>query len=216
MRSQGITDVIATPHFYPHLDSLENFKQKTTAAFDLLSETIKDKDFPNIYLGCEILYYSGISKVSAVKNFTLNNSNYILLELNPYLINRTLQSELLYLRDTVGLIPIIPHIERYYKAKGYKKFIEFVKENNILTQVNATSFFSKRYNKTLEKLITENITTFIGTDSHSLEKRPPLMKLALEYIKDTFGDEYKTRLIENNNNLFKLIIAKGPAFYDFK
>lgn len=216
MHSQGITDVIATPHFYPHLDNLENFRQKTTDAFNLLNQTIKDKDFPNIYLGCEILYYSGISKVSAIKNFTLNNSNYILLELNPYLINRTLESEILYLRDTVGLIPIIPHIERYYRAKGYKRFLEFLIENKILTQVNATSFFAKRYNKILQKLITEDIITFIGTDCHSLERRPPLMKLALEFVKNTFGEEYKTKLIENNNNLYKQIIAKEPALYDFK
>lgn len=216
MLSQGITDVIATPHFYPHLDSLENFKQKTSAAFNRLKKITENENLPNIYLGCEVLYYSGISKVPAITNFTLNNSNYILLELNPHLINRTLQSEILHLKTQVGLIPIIPHIERYYKAKGFKDLIQFISENKILTQLNATSLFNKRYNKVIDKLFSENIITFIATDTHSLEKRPPLMKPALDIIGRRFGQEYKYKFIINSNILYNQIVDKGHAANEFK
>ena len=207
-KSHGIKTVIATPHFYPHSDNLEDYIEKTRTAFLELKNNIAGTDLPNIYLGCEILYYSGISKVSSLESFTINNSNYMLLELNPYIVNKTLFSELLYLREERGIIPIIAHVERYYKSHSYKKLLEFIKENNILTQINATSFFAKRYNNVLEKLFSSDIVTYIATDSHSLEKRPPLMRRALEIISAKYGDETKSKLIENANNLFQEITGK--------
>ena len=208
MRRQGITDVIATPHFYPHSDNLEDFINKTQSAFLELKKAADDQNLPNIYLGCEILYYSGISKVSSLENFTINNSNYLLLELNPYIINKTLFNELLYLKEQRGIIPIIAHIERYYKSRSYKLLLEFIKENSILTQINASSFFSKRYNKVLEKLFLSDLVTYIATDSHSLEMRPPLMRRALEIINAKYGEETKSKLISNANALLNKITLK--------
>lgn len=212
MHSQGITDVIATPHFYPHIDNLEDYIQKTRSAFLELKDNIKDKDLPNIYLGCEILYYSGISKVSSLKSFTINDSNYLLIELSPHLINKTLFSELLYLKEQRGITPIIAHVERYYKSRSYKNLLEFIKENNILTQINATSLFVKRYNAVLKKLFLSDLVTYIATDSHSLEKRPPLMRHAMSRIALEYGEDTKTKLINNANNLFCEIT--GKEIYD--
>ena len=210
MHRQGITDVIATPHFYPHHDNLEDYIKKTQSAFSELKNAIEDQNSPNIYLGCEILYYSGISKVSSLESFTINNSNYLLLELNPYIINKTLFNELLYLMQERGIIPIIAHVERYYKARSYKLLLEFIKENNILTQINASSFFVKRYNNVLEKLFSLDLVTYIATDSHSLEQRPPLMRRALEIISVKYGEETKLKLLKNADNLFKEITNKEP------
>ncbi len=208
MYRQGITDVIATPHFYPHAHNLEDFITITRKAFSLLKENTKAKKVPNIFLGCEILYYSGISKSSELKHFTLNGSCFLLLELTPGLINDDLFDELLYLKEERKIIPIIAHIERYKTAKKYKKFIKFVKDNGILTQVNATSFLIKDYSKTLDKLFAENAVTFIGTDSHSMDKRPPFMDIALEKIAQKYGNEIKEKLIENANKLYLDITGK--------
>lgn len=216
MQMQGVTDVIATPHFYPHDDTLDNFNKKTSRSFNELKDRINGRNLPNIYLGSEVLYYSGISKVSAIKNFTLNGSNYILLEPNPYLLNKTFMGELLYLRNEVGLIPIIPHIERFHKAHGFKHFVEFVKENNILTQINATSVLTKRYNRVLHKLFTENVVDFIGTDAHSVKNRPPLIKPALALISEYYGEQYRQKLTRNSENLYNLIIKKEAVTYDLK
>ncbi len=207
MYKQGIHNVVATPHFYPHRDSLEDFENRRSNAFTIL-KSIKETEIPNIYLGCEILYYSGISRVSALKNFTLNGSEYILLELNPYLLNKTLFGEILYIIYERNLIPIIAHIERYYKARGYKDLLRFVKENKILTQLNATSFLSKKYEKTLDTLFRNGIPTFIATDSHSMEMRPPLLKHAFKIIENEYGTEVKQKLLKNADNLLNEITQR--------
>lgn len=205
MKDQGITDVIATPHFYPNEDTLEEFKARVADAYKLLKTT--NEELPNIIIGCELFYYSGVSQSELIKEFTLGDSNYILLEPSPYLINRSLMREITYLRDVANLTPIIPHIERYHKTPGFKDFIKFIKENKILCQVNASSFFDKSYNRVLKKLFKEGSVTFIATDTHSLN-RPPLLAAALDEIEKRFSASERQRLLTNLNTLFEEITCK--------
>lgn len=205
MQSQGITDIIATPHFYPHEDTLEDFKERVTKAEKLLRSS--GFTSPNIIIGCEVFYFNGISRSEHIKKFTLGNSNYILIEPNPCAIGKNLMNELLYLRDELNLIPIIAHIERYYKYKNFKEFIKFIKENEILCQVNASSFLDKYYNRILKKLFKEQVITFIATDTHSLN-RPPQMLSALNILEERFGSMEKERLIKNLNLLRNELVGK--------
>ena len=206
--SQGVTDIIATPHFYPMFDSLDEFLENRKKSFSMLCEYLKDeKEIPNIYLGSEVLYYSGISYASELKSLTLADSRYILLEPDYFLLNAKFENEILHLIE-LDFIPIITHIERYQKAKGFKRFYEFVKKNGVLAQVNATSFFSKNYARILKKLIKDNVISFIASDTHSLDIRPPMIKNALDKISYSCGQDYAQRLIENSQKLMGKITAK--------
>ncbi len=205
MAEQGITHVIATPHFYPHNDTIKDFKARVTAA----KKELKANYIGNIVIitGCELFYFNGISKSEHLKHFTLNKSGYILIEPDPYYLTEGFMNEILYMRDFLGLNPIIPHIERYNRCRGYKKFLKFIKENCILTQVNATSFFSKHYTRTLKKLFKENLVTFVATDTHSLN-RPPLLGASLNEIEKRFSASEKERIISNLETLYKDITVK--------
>lgn len=207
MASQGITDVIATPHFYATNDNLEEFIERVSLALKTLKEKTKNSNLPNIYLGCEVFYFKGLSRSEYIQNFTINNSKYILVEPNPYLLNDEFFWELFCLKEN-GFIPIIAHIERYSNFRNFKKLIKFVEKNKILTQVNASSFLNPGYNRTIKMLVKKDIITFLGTDTHSLEVRPPQMKKALEKIEVIFGMKYKLKLIKNSNNLYSKIINK--------
>ena len=57
MKAQGITDVIATPHFDARYDDIGYFKQKITRAFEDLELFTRDKGLPNIYMGSEVYYF---------------------------------------------------------------------------------------------------------------------------------------------------------------
>lgn len=206
MQQQGITNVIATPHFYPHDDTIEAFKERIYNSYNLLCES-KDK-LPNIILGCELFYFNGISKSEFIREFTIGGSNYLLLEPNPYMLSKKLMDEILYLKNELHIIPIIAHIERYHTCKGYKTFLKFVKENKILTQVNSASFFDKSYNRIIKKLFKEKIITFIATDTHSM-RRPPMMDVALLEIEKRFGSNEKRRIISNLEILYNNITAEA-------
>ena len=208
MKRQGITDVIATPHFYPHSHDIEHFIEKTQSAYQLLRSLPESENLPNIHLGCELLYYNGISQIQTFEHFTINNSNYLLLELTPYDINKSLFNDILTLKYERNIIPIIAHIERYHTSRKYKNLLKFVKINNIQAQVNATSFFSRKYASVLKELFRKDIVTYIGTDSHSMSTRPPMMKHAFEVITHDFDVIAKLKLLKNAENLLKEITKK--------
>ncbi|MBE6786881.1 MAG: hypothetical protein E7537_00870 [Ruminococcaceae bacterium] len=209
MYSQGITHVLATPHFYPQIDTLDGFLEKVGKNFQELQKECQTQKVPNIYKGSEVFYYSGISKASGLEKLTLGGSDYILIEPNFNKLGVGFQKELLYFRDTLKITPIIAHLERYRKVKGYKNLLKFIKQNNILVQVNASSFLSFRHYFAIKKLVKMNIITFIGTDTHSIEHRPPQLSEALQIIEKRFGAEYKEKLICNSNEFLQKITQKG-------
>lgn len=211
MQRQGITDVIATPHFYPDSDSYDSYFGRIIPAYQSFKAEYTEKlsageKLPNIYIGSEVLYFRGILSSERINDFTLNNSRYLLLELTDGAVDEKLFEELYILKNERGITPIIAHTERYHKAKGYKKLLKFIESEDIPAQINASSLFIKGLAKPAEKLVQHNLAAFIATDAHSPEKRPPMMFSALELIARKFGEQYKQRLINNSERLLKEIL----------
>lgn len=208
MKKQGITDVFATPHFYPQNDNTYDFKKAYNLSYSNLQNAIKDKDLPKIHLGCELLYYEDIGFSDSLSQFCLLKSNYLLLELTEDVINKKLFEDLKLLIQN-NIIPIIAHIERYAFAKNYRKLLKFVKKEKILTQINACSVLEKDSYKFVKKLIKKDIVTFLASDTHSSEERPPQIAEALEIINNDFGNEYSEKLKSNSITLLKEITESG-------
>ena len=87
MRQQGITHVLATPHFYASSDGLDEYRARVGYAFGQLKAAADSASLPYVMLGCEVLYYSCIGRSESVYNFCLNGSDYLLLELSDNCID---------------------------------------------------------------------------------------------------------------------------------
>lgn len=207
MKNQGITHVMATPHFYPQDTDIDDFFSAVNTSYAQLKSATEKMKLPKIYLGCELLYFSGIGQSESVSRLCLNKSNYLLLELTDNVIGENLFTDLSALMNQYGIIPLIAHIERYCKAKNYKKLLAFVVANKLPVQVNASSLLMKFFRKYINKLIKHNIPIILGTDAHSLDTRPPMMTEALRYIEKKYGTDYKRRLIKNSDVIFRKIIC---------
>lgn len=208
MKEQGITDVIATPHFYPADNNLDDFMATSQKAYKKITEISVKRELPNIYLGCELLYFKGISKSEAISKFCLGNSNYLLLELTDSCINETLFEEILQIRENFRITPIIAHVERYCGAKKYKKFIKFLISHNVPIQINADSVLITPMGRVIKKLIKSPLFCVIASDAHSVEQRPPKLAEALNAIAKSQGEQYKDRLIRNSEFLYTKITGK--------
>ena len=57
MKKQGINDVLATPHFYPYENSLDEFLTKSEEKYKLIKQHIENDKYPNVFLGCEMPYF---------------------------------------------------------------------------------------------------------------------------------------------------------------
>ena len=78
---QGIKYVVATPHFYPKHDTLEHFlARRTRAEARLREEMTKHTGLPEVSVGAEVYYFSGISESDAIRDLTIAGKKFILLE----------------------------------------------------------------------------------------------------------------------------------------
>ena len=193
LKEQGVTDVIATPHFYPNENNVEEFV---------------DTDLPNVYLGCELRYFNGIGKSDAIKQFTIAGTNYLLLEL-PYgePIKDFVLQDIIDINERLGLIPILAHIERYGKVKGYKKLLKLISNGDAVAHINAGGVINKETTRLCEKLIKGGYVSYLASDTHSVHNRPPYIKAALDMIADRLGRSATNRLIIKSNALLEEIEA---------
>lgn len=204
----NVASVMLTPHFYPDEITLEEFHKLTSEAFHTLKEAIEAKELPRIYLGAEILYFHGIGKADGLEKLALNGSEYILIELGGNEIGEMLFSDIVSLQNR-GFIPIIAHIERYYGVKNFSRLVDFVSQQDIIVQINASSVLKRPYLKTVKKLLKSELFCVLGSDAHSTGTRPPLIKEALMTVSKKFGREYRNRLILNSMALYEKIVGEN-------
>ena len=210
-KDQGITNIVATPHFYPDIDNAEEFTNLVKKAYEQLKNAIAHKDLPNIFLGCELRYFSGIGKSQAIKQFVIQGTNYLLLELSygaP--ITKTVLQDIIDIGERQGLVPILAHIERYSKVPGFKKLLKLISDGYALSHINASAVVSKEEIKICEKLIKGGYVSYLASDTHSINHRPPQIKQALDIITDRIGKSAANRLIIKANNLLEEI----EGFYE--
>lgn len=206
LKAQGVTDVIATPHFYPDCDSAEEFVKKTLSAYEQLKIASALKNLPKVYLGCELRYFSGMGKSKSLRQFAVKGTDYLLLEL-PYgaPITKTVLQDIIDISEQQELTPILAHIERYRKVKDYKKLLKLISDGYALAHINAGAVLSKEESKCCEKLIKSGIVSYLASDTHSPEHRPPQIKQALETITQRLGATAANRFIIKSNRLLQEI-----------
>ena len=201
-KDQGVTDIFATPHFLPMEMTLEEFLTNRQESLDLLMAEIEGKDYPAIHLGAEVYYFSGISKSEDVKKLKYEGTNFILVELPIDTISDYLLSDIRNIRNNLGLMPIIAHIERVYYQKGFKNLLKLFDSGDALAQVNASTFLNKSSLRIAKKLIKSGYVDFIASDTHAVEYRSPKIEEGLAAIKENFSEDVYNRISGNISEKF--------------
>lgn len=201
---EGVTKVIATPHAHHRLYNTDILIVKEN--LETLNQSLKNRYINlEVSLGQEVrIHEELLSNLSNNKVLTLNNSNYLLLELpssNVPLYTPTIISELL----TLNIIPIIAHPERNKVFTQQPEVLENLIRVGALAQVTSgsiTGHFGKQIQKSALKLIDSNLIHLIGSDTHNLKNRPPLFKKSLEYLNKHNRADYADFFISNNEYVF--------------
>lgn len=168
-KEQGITHVVATPHFYASKDDPKDFLERRNRAY-LSVRSFYEGD-PQIILGAEVYYYRGISKSKWLDYFCIGDSNAILIEMPFEKWSDFMLSELIDI-EADGYIPIIAHAERYLKYHN-KSNIKKLIENDILIQANASFFIDERTSKKAFRMLRQGMIHLLGSDCHNMSSRMP-------------------------------------------
>ncbi|MCK5000345.1 MAG: hypothetical protein KAS23_12450 [Anaerohalosphaera sp.] len=190
MVSDGITDVIATPHQLGRFgnESCQPIRQKV----DELNQKLKDSSVAlTVHAGAEVRLDERIeSLLDEEKILTLAGSKYLLLELLPEialditpLIGRLLSRE---------IIPIIAHVERYPYYINSSKSPDVLSEAGAYFQVTASSLvgtFGSSVQAVAWHFLRDGNVAVVASDAHDTDYRNPQMTRAYEMIQHNMGVE---------------------------
>ncbi|MBQ9760473.1 MAG: capsular polysaccharide biosynthesis protein [Clostridia bacterium] len=180
-KEQGIGAVIATPHFYTEEGQLEDFLSRRAQACEKLRSVYDPMRHPTVYLGAEVAFFSGIGHSRLVERLTVEGTNAILVEMPFRRWSDYEIEELAALREGMGLIPIVAHIERYEKYQKHKT-VERLVERGVLFQANAEHFLDAKTEKRAIKDFLRGKIALLGSDCHNLTHRVPNLSNALSLI----------------------------------
>lgn len=199
---QGIHNIALTSHFDWGEDTIDDFLERRTAAFEQLQAGLAQTDLElNLKLGCEIMFSPHLIN-EPVHRLCLEGTDVLLLELpvnsNPPFVRDALEY---FLAD--GLVPVLAHVERYrYLLEDPSILAEWV-ELGALAHINgATLLRSTEQADMAMKFIKWNLVQLIATDTHSPVKRPPILRQALRKVDEQLGKQKAAWLRQNAEALF--------------
>lgn len=201
LAEQGVTTVIATPHFIPNKESALDFVKRRNTAYNEL-KSVYSSGAVEIRLGAEVEYYSGISRLLELNELCIEKTNLLLLEMPIARWTEYTVRELTEIATTKNIVLILAHIERSLKLQS-KKTMQRLFEAGILMQVNATFFTETAAKRKALSLLRGGMVQLIGSDCHNLGSRPPKIGLAYEIISNKLGKDFIVQLNRYGEDLLK-------------
>lgn len=186
---QGIRHMVATPHFYPRYDSPETFLRKREEAADRLRNAMEDEpELPEISIGAEVYFFSGISDSELIKALTIEGKRCILIEMpqSPWKESHYRELEGIYTKH--GITPIVAHIDRYIRPFHTHGIPERLEQMPVLVQANAEFFLRSSTRSMAMKMLKKDRIQLLGSDCHNLSSRSPNLGDAVELIERKLGE----------------------------
>lgn len=198
--AQGVTMVIATPHFYANDESVASFLQRRDRSMATLRQQWQD-GMPPLRLGAEVHYYPGISRMEGLSSLCIEGSKLLLMEMPMSRWTDSMVRELIDLSGRDGLCLVLAHIDRYLSLQD-KEVWNRLLENGILMQTNASFFSNFTTKRKALALLREGYIHLLGSDCHNMTTRPPRIGKAAGVIQRRFGDDYLCQMNEFGYSLF--------------
>ena len=199
LKSQGVEKVVATPHFYPHMDNLDGFLACREESFARLPER---EDLPQVILGAEVAYFNGISQTQEMKKLQIGDTGLLLVEMPFSPWTDYMVQDVCAIAAQTGLLPVLAHVNRYRSFGQLGRFGKTLLEQGVLFQCNADAFFTAFSRSWSLKGIEKGRLHFLGSDCHNLTLRPPLLEQAVAIIKEKLGEDALQAIAQREKSFF--------------
>ena len=202
LQQQGVTAVVATPHFYANEQSVQQFLDRRQAAYDALTAALPDTaSLPKILLGAEVRYYHGIARMEGLDRLCVENTRVLLLEMPMTRWSGSTVREVIEIANTKNVALVLAHIERYIRLQS-REVWEQLLQQGIRMQINASYINERRTRRAALRQLAEGAVHLLGSDCHGVRSRPPAMGQALAIIRKRLGDDAIQRLCDRSQRLF--------------
>lgn len=209
LKSQGVKNICLTPHFYTNQLSYDDFVANRREAFEKFKPFIPDD--VNIVLGTEVYVTHYIFNNSDLSQIAYGKSRYILTEFAyDSSFEGNSMDRIITFMENYGLIPIIPHVERYPALIDNPKLINELKDMGVLIQTNISNYAKKAptfKRRKMLKLINKGLIDIIGSDAHSLNHNTPeVFAEAIECISSKCGLNTLEEMMQKSAAIFNTAI----------
>ncbi len=202
LSAQGVSTVVATPHFYANDETVEAFLKKRQTAYQQLKSQLP-ADAPEILLGAEVRYYPGISRMEDLKKLRIQGSNILLVEMPMNRWTEFIIRELLELSFMHDFQIVLAHVERYWRLETRSCWSRLL-ERGILFQANASCFTIFSSKQKAGSYLRNGRIHLLGSDCHNLDTRRPKLGDAFAWIEKKFGSDYLRQM----NGLGRSLLGK--------
>lgn len=202
-RDQGVTTLLATPHFYGHKETPMTFLSRRGQAWKILAPQLDDTA-PEIFLGAEMAYYRGVSDCEYLQDFCIQGTRLLLLELPFAPCTEQCYREIRQLRDQ-GFWPLIAHVERYFALQSPGKFVARLREMGGLIQCNGDFFLQGWRSRRAFSMLNHGLVDAIGSDCHNLTQRKPNLGATMAEITRKRGAVMTQELLQREQKLWQRV-----------
>lgn len=157
----------------------------------------------HLYAGNEVLWFdSMIERLQSGEILTLADSHYTLIEFYPEESYQTILRAIRKVRNA-GYRPIIAHAERF-KAMQEHGLAE-VRDLGAYVQLSTEPLSHRglsglfdRETKFIQKALRNQEADFLGTDMHRIDRRPPILRDAIDWIERNLDRDYADAVLQRN------------------
>lgn len=157
-----VRTVCATPHFYPHKESIPSFLQRREASARLLRENLT-ADAPQLQLGAEVLICDGMERLDGLPRLCRSETNELLIEMPFYQWPEAIWDTLYALCERLDIKIVLAHAERYPPEA-----IEQLIRDNVALQLNSECLTRPLHRKRYLTWIKNGSVKYLGSDIHML------------------------------------------------
>lgn len=202
-RDQGVSLVVATPHYFYEQSTPEQFLEKRQIAYEKLKRAMTGESFPELRLGCEVHLNGQIPELELLDRLCVEGTGSILLEMPYDLWQPWLNDAVYYIIAVRKLTPVIAHADRYKTMLEHFERMETLLSMEVFVQLNADAFLDWSVRRSVKKIMKLNKPLVIGSDMHNLTDRPTRMKAAYQKIIKKYGEGLLDSMEENARYLLR-------------
>ena len=202
----GVRNIALTSHFNSKRTGVEEFLERRQKAFEELEEALhretlqQERTEFTFKLGAEVFFSPELCELDA-ESLCMEGTSYMLVEFptthRPHFIRQTFNS-----LNARGIYPIIAHVERYPFIMENPPFLYELVAAGAYAQINAGALLQKGQTRQLLNMIKWDLVHVVSTDTHSLDKRPPQMAVAMKLIESKLGKNIAEQIRRNGTDLF--------------
>ena len=197
---QGARAIIATPHYYVQYPTDPARIRAKLAAIEEANASALDV---HLYPGNEVLWFDSMTeRLQSGEILTLADSHYTLIEFYPEESYQTILRAIRNVRNA-GYRPIIAHAERFKAIQEHG--LAEVRDLGAYVQLSTEPLSHKglsglfdRETKFIQKALRNQEADFLGTDMHRVDRRPPVLRDAINWIERNLDADYADAVLQGN------------------